>query len=80
MVGSTPARLSSVRSASTTPRRNIGLQHRDSGVAWKCRHRWLDQHLASSMPGGGAAEAKLSGLVDGHWDRVRIMTVQRTAS
>jgi hypothetical protein len=36
--------------------------------------------LVSSVPCGDAAEAKLSGLVDGHWDRVRIMTVQRTAS
>lgn len=36
--------------------------------------------LVSSVPGGGTAEAKLSGLVDGKWDSVRIITVQRTAS
>ncbi len=36
--------------------------------------------LASPVPGGGTAEAKLSGLVDGQWDSVRIITVQRTAS
>jgi hypothetical protein len=34
----------------------------------------------SSVPGGGTAEADLSGVVDGQWDSVRIVTVQRTAS
>ena len=34
----------------------------------------------SSVPGGGTAEADLAGVVDGPWDSVRIITVQRTAS
>jgi hypothetical protein len=36
--------------------------------------------LVSSVPGGGTAEADLTGVVDGPWDSVRITTVQRTAS
>jgi hypothetical protein len=36
--------------------------------------------LVSSVPGGCPAEAKLSGLVDGQCDSVRIIMVQRTAS
>jgi len=34
----------------------------------------------SSVPGGGTAEAKLTGVADGTWDSVRLITVQRTAS
>ena len=34
----------------------------------------------SSVPGAGTAEAKLTGVVDGQWDSVRIIEVQRTAS
>ncbi len=34
----------------------------------------------SSVPAGGTAEVNLSGVVDGPWDTVRIITVQWTAS
>jgi hypothetical protein len=29
------------------------------------------------VPGGGTREAEMAGFVDGHWDSVRIISVQR---
>jgi hypothetical protein len=36
--------------------------------------------LVSAVPGGGTANAKLTGVVDGNWDSLRLIAVQRTAS
>jgi hypothetical protein len=33
--------------------------------------------LVLDMPGGGTREAELGGFVDGYWDSIRIISVQR---